>query len=135
MFMISALPNFRGILKLRAFKLLTLRGGALYGQHKIKTHTQLRVIGEKKTRSTACGYGFFYYNLYYDIKNVPCFGSEPNLNVSGPYGKWRTPVVDTVGSRAVSSTSTLVPTVLNTPKNLSHVSFGIKTNQSQRKSM
>lgn len=48
LFMISALPNFRGILKLRAFKLLTLRGGALYGQHKIKTHTQLRVIGEKK---------------------------------------------------------------------------------------
>lgn len=49
LFMISVLPNFRGILKLRAFKLLTLRGGALYGQHKIKTHTQLRVIGEKKT--------------------------------------------------------------------------------------
>lgn len=48
LFMISVLPNFRGILKLRAFKLLTLRGGALYGQHKIKTHTQLRVIGEKK---------------------------------------------------------------------------------------
>lgn len=69
LFMISVLPNFCGILKLRAFKLLTLRGGALYGQHKIKTHTQLRVIGEKKkTRSTACGYGFFYYNLYYDIK-------------------------------------------------------------------